>query len=139
MGRPAYPWIASGSSSKGIGQAWSGRARELRVGEGLVKASHRLALPKTSACLFNSTNFDYLPRNMAINTVLCAGFLTDQCVEQTAKAGASRGYRMICLTDACAANTDERHRRALERLVPYGPPIECSVVLDLLARSEEHT
>src|SRR3546814_3571210 len=90
---------------------------------------HRLAFPNTSACLFNSTNFDYLPRNMAINTVLCAGFLTDQCVQQTAKAGASRGYRLICLTDACAANTDERHRRALARLVPYGPPIDCSVLL----------
>lgn len=98
-----------------------------------VKAvEDEIVLPKTSACPFNSTNFDYVMRNMGIDTILCAGFLTDQCVEQTIKAGASRGYRMVCLTDACAANTDERHRQALERLAVYGPQVECSAVLELL-------
>lgn len=82
-----------------------------------------LLFPKTSACLFNSTNTDYVLRNIGIDTILCTGFLTDQCVEQTMKAGCSRGYRMICLTDACAADTDQRHEQALARFLPYGAQV----------------
>lgn len=79
-----------------------------------------LLFPKTSACLFNSTNTDYVLRNIGIDTILCTGFLTDQCVEQTMRQGCARGYRMVCVTDACAANSDERHRRALARFSGYG-------------------
>lgn len=71
-----------------------------------------IVLPKTSACLFNSTNFDYLMRNMGVQTILCAGFLTDQCVEQTLRAGLSRGFRMVCFEDGCAANSMARHQAA---------------------------
>ena len=79
-----------------------------------------MVLPKTSACLFHSTSFDYILRNLGVETILCTGFLTDQCVEQTMKSGASRGYQMICVTDACAANTREKHYAALDRISPFG-------------------
>jgi nicotinamidase-related amidase len=92
-----------------------------------------IVLPKTSANLFNSTPFAYVLRNMGIGTVLCTGFLTDQCVEQTMKAGPGEGFRMICVTDACAANTDDRHVRALERIAPFGPHWETARVLGLLS------
>jgi nicotinamidase-related amidase len=105
---------------------------DAKVVSDVMEMEDEIVLPKTSACLFNSTNFDYLMRNMGIDTILCAGFLSDQCVEQTIKAGASRGYRMIGLTDACAANSDERHRQALERVAAYGPQIESGTVLALL-------
>lgn len=105
---------------------------DAQVAQEVVPVGDEIVLPKTSACLFNSTNADYLLRNMGITTVLCVGFLTDQCVEQTMKAGASRGYRMACVTDACAANTNLRHRQALERITGYGPQIECAMVMDCL-------
>ncbi|WP_306152493.1 cysteine hydrolase family protein [Roseovarius sp. MMSF_3281] len=75
-----------------------------------------ITLRKSSACLFHSTNFDYVMRNMGISTILCTGFLTDQCVEQTVKVGATLGYRMICIEDACATDTEIRHEAALERI-----------------------
>ncbi|WP_243263467.1 isochorismatase family cysteine hydrolase [Sulfitobacter dubius] len=71
---------------------------------------------KSSACLFHSTNFNYVMHNMGISTILCTGFLTDQCVEQTMKVGAALGYRMICIEDACATDTKERHASALQRI-----------------------
>lgn len=96
---------------------------DARVVPEVAPLGDEIVLPKTSACLFNSTNADYLLRNIGIDTILCTGFLTDQCVEQTMKAGCSRGYRMICVTDGCAANTQERHEQALARFRPYGPQL----------------
>ena len=108
---------------------------DAQVAPEVAPAGDEIVLPKTSACLFNSTNVDYLLRNMGITTVLCVGFLTDQCVEQTMKAGASRGYRMVCLTDACAANTDLRHDQALERIAGFGPQVDCAEVMESLGGS----
>ncbi|MEX2631459.1 MAG: isochorismatase family cysteine hydrolase [Tistlia sp.] len=96
---------------------------EARVVEAVAPAADEIVLPKTSACLFNSTCFDYLLRNLGVETVLCTGFLTDQCVEQTMRQGCARGYRMVCVTDACAADTPERHEQALARFSGYGAQV----------------
>lgn len=105
-----------------------------RVVAEVAPAGDEIVLPKTSACLFNSTNFDYLMRNMGMRAIICGGFLTDQCVEQTMRAGASRGYRMICATDACAANDDTRHERALARFAPCGDLADTATIRGALAR-----
>ena len=52
-------------------------------------------------------------RNIGIDTIAVTGFLTDQCVDQTIRDGADRGFRMICVEDACGTATQERHRAAL--------------------------
>ena len=101
-----------------------------QVAEAVAPQGDEIVLPKTSACLFNSTSADYVLRNLGIDSILCTGFLTDQCVEQTVRAGCSRGYRMICVTDACAANTQARHEQALERFRGSGAQV---TVRDLLA------
>ena len=92
-----------------------------------------IILRKSSACLFHSTNFDYVMRNMGVSTILCAGFLTDQCVEQTMKAGASLGYRMVCVEDACATDTEARHAAALERIGFRGEIASSRAVCSALA------
>lgn len=99
---------------------------------GAAPAGDEIVLRKSSACLFHSTNFDYLLRNMGISTILCTGFLTDQCVEQTMKAGAAKGFRMICIEDACAANTGPRHDDALARIVSSGAVVSGSDVSSAL-------
>ncbi|MEQ8291562.1 MAG: isochorismatase family cysteine hydrolase [Roseovarius sp.] len=92
-----------------------------------------IVLRKSSACLFHSTNFDYVMRNMGVSTILSTGFLTDQCVEQTMKAGASLGYRMICVEDACATDTEERHKAALERIRCSGEIASSQAIRSALA------
>lgn len=79
-----------------------------------------IVLPKTSSSLFNSTIFDYLLRNMGLDTVIVTGFLTDQCVDHTMRDGADRGFRMICVADACTTDTAERHQAALAAFRGYG-------------------
>lgn len=95
-------------------------------GSPLAKVIHEVApaeddivLPKTSSGVFNSTNLDYVLRNLGIENVVVTGFVTDQCVDMAIRDGADRGYYMVCAADACAAYTEERHRAALNAFGGY--------------------
>lgn len=85
----------------------------------VVPGEDELVIPKTSSSLFNSTNFEYLMRNIGIDTIVVTGFLTDQCVDHTIRDGADRGFHMICVSDACATDTPERHAAALNAFKGY--------------------
>lgn len=78
-----------------------------------------IVLPKTSSGVFNSTNIDYVLRNLGIENVIVTGFVTDQCVDMAIRDGADRGYYMVCAQDACAAYTQERHATALRAFGGY--------------------
>ena len=92
---------------------------EAKVISAIAPARDEIVLPKTSSSVFNSTNLDYLLRNMSIEDVFVAGFLTDQCIDHTVKDGADRGYYMTCIHDACAAETAARHEAALQCFKGY--------------------
>jgi len=94
--------------------SWDARV----IGE-LAPGGDEMVIPKTSSSLFNSTNFEYLARNIGIDTIAVTGFLTDQCVDHTIRDGADRGFHMICVSDACATDTRERHRAALAAFRGY--------------------
>lgn len=85
----------------------------------LAPGRDEMVIPKTSSSLFNSTNFDYLMRNIGIDTVIVTGFLTDQCCDHTIRDGADRGYHMICVADGCATDTRARHEAALAAFRGY--------------------
>lgn len=86
---------------------------EAQVIDAVLPGEDEIVLPKTSSSLFNSTNLDYLLRNIGIEDLVVAGFLTDQCIDHTVKDGADRGYYVTCLSDGCMADTFARHEAAL--------------------------
>jgi nicotinamidase-related amidase len=85
----------------------------------LAPGADEMVIPKTSSSLFNSTNFEYLVRNIGLDTIIVTGFLTDQCVDHTIRDGADRGFHMICVSDACATDTRARHAAALSAFRGY--------------------
>ena len=85
----------------------------------LAPAGDEILLPKTSSGVFNSTNIDYLLKNLEVRHLVVAGILTDQCVDMTIRDGADRGYLVTCVADACAAPTVERHQNALKAFGGY--------------------
>lgn len=107
-------------------------AWEARVIDAIRPGEDEIVLPKTSSSLFNSTNLDYLLRNIGIEDLVVTGFLTDQCIDHTVKDGADRGYYVTCLTDGCMANTHERHEAALACFRGYCRPMTCDEWLALL-------
>jgi nicotinamidase-related amidase len=92
---------------------------EAQVPAQVAPLPNEIVLPKTSSSLFNSTVFDYVLRNIGIDTVLVTGFLTDQCVDHTIRDGADRGFYMTCIADACATESAARHEAALAAFKGY--------------------
>ncbi|MCP9839217.1 cysteine hydrolase [Synechococcus sp. J7-Johnson] len=92
---------------------------EARVIDALAPWPDELVLPKSSSSPFNSTSLDYLLRNIGITQLVVAGLLSDQCIDHTVKDAADRGYEVICLIDACMAESAERHRAAMSCFQGY--------------------
>lgn len=90
-----------------------------RVVDELKPLADEIVLPKTSSSLFNSTTFEYIARNIGLDCVLVTGFLTDQCIDHTIRDGADRGFRMVCITDACGTKSAERHAAAIASFRGY--------------------
>ena len=109
---------------------------EAKVIDAIAPADDDIVLTKTSSSLFNSTNCDYLLRNLGIEYLVVAGLLTDQCVDHTIRDAADRGYRAICVPDACATLTAERHESALSLFAGYCRTLTIDDVIAELRRSD---
>jgi nicotinamidase-related amidase len=92
---------------------------EAKVVDALAPGDDEIVLPKTSSGAFNSTNIEYLLRNIGIDTLVATGFLTDQCVDHTLRDAADRGFYPICVPDACATHSEARHENALKAFAGY--------------------
>lgn len=92
---------------------------DARVLDAVSAGDDDILLPKTSSGVFNSTNIEYLLRNIGIDTLLVTGFLTDQCIDHTLRDAADRGFYPVCIEDACATHSEDRHRAALNAFKGY--------------------
>ncbi len=88
-------------------------SREAEVIDELAPLGNEIVIPKTSSSLFNSTNFEYVLRNLGVEYLMVMGMITDQCVETTVRDGCDRGFLMTVVEDACAANSEQRHEESL--------------------------
>jgi nicotinamidase-related amidase len=92
---------------------------EAKVLDAVAPGDDDIVLPKTSSGVFNSTNIEYLLRNIGIDTLVVTGFLTDQCVDHTVRDAADRGFYPVCISDACATQSAARHENALKTFAGY--------------------
>lgn len=86
---------------------------------GLMPAGDEIVLPKTSSGVFNSTNIDYLLRNLGVRQLVVCGIMTDQCVDMAVRDAADRGFMVTVPEDACFAATRNRHEHALDAFGGY--------------------
>jgi nicotinamidase-related amidase len=85
----------------------------------LTPIDNEIMLPKTSSGVFNSTNIDYVLKNLGIRYLAVTGVVTDQCVDMAVRDAADRGYLVTCISDACATYTQARHDNALKAFGGY--------------------
>ena len=78
-----------------------------------------IIIPKTSSGVFNSTNIDYVLRNLDIRFLIIFGIVTDQCVDMAVRDAADRGYLVTMVCDASTTITSERHKNALKAFSGY--------------------
>lgn len=65
---------------------------------------------------FDGTALGTILRVAAVDTLVVAGIATDVAVESTARVASDLQYRTIVVSDACQADSDEAHARALDVL-----------------------
>jgi len=66
-----------------------------------------------SAFIQGASNLEAVLRARGIDTVIIAGTVTNICCESTARDAMMRNFKTIMVTDANAADSDERHNASL--------------------------
>ncbi len=91
-----------------------------------------ILIEKPGWSAFEATSLERYLNLLGTQTVIVCGFLTDFCVEATARSASDRGYCTIVASDACAASSREDHEMALARfdrligpVVPTASLVEC--------------
>ena len=67
---------------------------------------------------FASTNLDFILRSRGIKTLAVAGFLTNCCVESTARTGYEKGFSIVVLSDCTATVSEHEQRFTFEKNLP---------------------
>jgi nicotinamidase-related amidase len=75
-----------------------------------------IVIPKTASGIFNSTNIEYVLRNLGIEYLIIYGICTDQCVECAIRDAADRGFMVTQVEDACAAEELRRHDVSIDQM-----------------------
>ncbi len=99
--------------STGTPALWHRGTFEHELIAALAPAPGELVVDKNTSSAFNSTGFEWLLRNLEVETLVVAGMATDMCVETTARDAADRGFNVILVEDATATFFEHHHRAAL--------------------------
>jgi ureidoacrylate peracid hydrolase len=94
-----------------------------------------ILLPKTSCSVFQSTNLDYLLRNLGIEQLVIVGQLTDQCIESAVRDAADLGYFVTVVENACAAQSLEAHQKGIGSMKGFARIVNASQVVEELRQS----
>ena len=91
-------------------------SHEAKVIPAIGPVGDEMHIPKTSSGIFNSTNIEYVLRNLGIEYLVIYGIMTDQCVESAIRDAADRGFLVTQIEDACTAEDEARHHISLEAM-----------------------
>jgi len=92
---------------------------EAEVIDELRPLPSEIIIPKTSSSLFNSTNAEYVLRNLGVQYILMMGIMTDQCVESAVRDGCDRGFLITLIEDCCATHDAQSQQASLSALKGY--------------------
>eukprot|EP00591_Stephanopyxis_turris_P017468 CAMPEP_0195539558 /NCGR_PEP_ID=MMETSP0794_2-20130614/50116_1 /TAXON_ID=515487 /ORGANISM="Stephanopyxis turris, Strain CCMP 815" /LENGTH=234 /DNA_ID=CAMNT_0040673595 /DNA_START=526 /DNA_END=1230 /DNA_ORIENTATION=+ len=87
---------------------------------------------RTDFSAFEGTGLQELLEKRGVKNMFVAGFLTNGCVEETARAATERlpDLRVVVLTDGCAATSTTEHRLVIKFTMPlYYKTMTCAVCL----------
>lgn len=82
----------------------------------LAPMEDELVVTKTTDSVLTGTPLRLWLRNMGIDTVVCTGVLTDQCVSGTVRSLADESFNVWLIEDACMASTQRIQDNELEIL-----------------------
>jgi ureidoacrylate peracid hydrolase len=115
------------SLAPGRQQVWSGLTVDA--------ADTKVIKNRYSALIPGSSGLERLLRSLDIDTVLVAGTKTNICCEATARDAMMLDFKVVMVSDCCAALSDDEHRAALENMIQqFGDVMTGDEVLERLRR-----
>ena len=115
------------SLAPGRQQVWSGLTVDA--------ADTKIIKNRYSALIAGSSGLERLLRSLDIDTVLVAGTKTNICCEATARDAMMLDFKVVMVSDCCAALSDDEHRAALENMIQqFGDVMTGDEVLERLRR-----
>jgi len=70
-----------------------------------------------SALIAGSSSLERVLRNLGIDTILIAGTKTNVCCEATARDAMMLDFKVVMVSDCCAALSADEHRASLETII----------------------
>jgi ureidoacrylate peracid hydrolase len=87
-----------------------------------------------SALVPGSSSLERILRSLGVDTLLIAGTKTNVCCESTARDAMMLDFKVVLVSDCCAALSDEEHRATLEtHIQQFGDVATADEVLKLLS------
>ena len=82
------------------------------------KEGDKVVTGKSTLCGFNNTDLEKIIKEANIKNIVIGGFLTNFCVESTARTAYDKGYSVTVIKDATAANSSEEQNYVEEKILP---------------------
>ena len=89
---------------------------EAKVIDEVGPDANDIVIPKTASGIFDSTNIEFVLRNLGVEYLIVYGVCTDQCVECAVRDAADRGFLVTQIEDCCAAESKHRHDVSIEQM-----------------------
>ncbi|MGY6277358.1 cysteine hydrolase family protein [Methylomonas sp. MgM2] len=82
-------------------------SKEAEFLEQVAPIGDEIIINKTASGVFNSTNIEYLLRNLGITGLFIVGVYSNECVSTAIRDACDRGFHVTLISDACATVTPE--------------------------------
>ena len=113
------------SLAPGRQEVWSG----LEV----APTDQKIVKNRYSALISGSSGLERILRSFGIDTVMITGTKTNVCCEATARDAMMLDFKVVMVSDCCAALSDEEHRATLENMIQqFGDVMTSEEVLERL-------
>ena len=107
-------------------------SKDGRVIDAIRPGRDEIVLPKSASSVFNSTNIEYVLRNLGVERLAICGVYTEQCVESAVRDACDRGFLVTLIADACATAIPDAHDNSLSAVRGYCRTVEARSLINEL-------
>jgi nicotinamidase-related amidase len=124
------------------GQAYRPGTREVGIYAEVAPHEGEVVVNKAQYSAFEGTNLSSMIEKLGgddagVDTLILVGCVTNACVESTARDAFHKGYRVVVVSDACAAVFPDLHDATLKNVRHgFGRVMTADEVVDALRRGE---
>lgn len=85
----------------------------------LAPEGNDIVVVRRRVSAFYNTDLEVVLRGLKTHTLLFTGMSTARVVESTVRCASDRDYRAVVISDACSADTPEKHENALKSMADF--------------------